>query len=168
MQIHRRQVLVFCSHCQLVSILFFFLLLLSKPFPIGDRVTFSGKDCMCQQCSHTLVKSNEPIKIHGPSRKFGACLTLSICVKATGWVCQRPFVSCTKVVHLCNQVSVRSVVGPVSCVVLICQHKYLISQSVTVSREHLSHWPLCYLLCINCTHFSGFKSICEPFVRCGL
>uniref|UniRef100_A0A669EXW9 Actin binding LIM protein family, member 3 n=1 Tax=Oreochromis niloticus TaxID=8128 RepID=A0A669EXW9_ORENI len=41
----------------------------SKPFPIGDRVTFSGKDCVCQQCSHTLVKSNEPIKIHGPSRK---------------------------------------------------------------------------------------------------
>lgn len=66
---------LFCSRCQLVSI-FFFLLLLSKPFPIGDRVTFSGKDCMCQQCSHTLVKSNEPIKIHGPSRKFGACLTL--------------------------------------------------------------------------------------------
>uniref|UniRef100_A0A4W5N649 LIM zinc-binding domain-containing protein n=1 Tax=Hucho hucho TaxID=62062 RepID=A0A4W5N649_9TELE len=40
-----------------------------KPFPIGDRVTFSGKDCVCQQCSHTLVTSNEPIKIHGPSRK---------------------------------------------------------------------------------------------------
>uniref|UniRef100_A0A672FEV4 Actin binding LIM protein family, member 3 n=1 Tax=Salarias fasciatus TaxID=181472 RepID=A0A672FEV4_SALFA len=39
----------------------------SKPFPIGDRVTFSGKDCVCQQCSHTLVKSNEPIKIHGPN-----------------------------------------------------------------------------------------------------
>ncbi|CAG10127.1 unnamed protein product, partial [Tetraodon nigroviridis] len=43
----------------------------SKPFPIGDRVTFSGKDCMCQQCSHTLVKSNEPIKIHGPSHCAG-------------------------------------------------------------------------------------------------
>nr|XP_046178723.1 actin-binding LIM protein 3-like [Oncorhynchus gorbuscha] len=40
-----------------------------KPFPIGDRVMFSGKDCVCQQCSHTLVTSNEPIKIHGPSRK---------------------------------------------------------------------------------------------------
>ncbi|XP_016522327.1 actin-binding LIM protein 3, partial [Poecilia formosa] len=44
---------------------------LSKPFPIGDRVTFSGKDCVCQQCSHTLVKSNEPIKIHGPSHCAG-------------------------------------------------------------------------------------------------
>ncbi|XP_005468055.1 actin-binding LIM protein 3 isoform X9 [Oreochromis niloticus] len=43
----------------------------SKPFPIGDRVTFSGKDCVCQQCSHTLVKSNEPIKIHGPSHCAG-------------------------------------------------------------------------------------------------
>ncbi|XP_035798776.2 actin-binding LIM protein 3 isoform X8 [Amphiprion ocellaris] len=43
----------------------------SKPFPIGDRVTFSGKDCVCQQCSHTLVKSNEPIKIHGPSHCTG-------------------------------------------------------------------------------------------------
>uniref|UniRef100_A0A3Q3M029 Actin binding LIM protein family, member 3 n=1 Tax=Mastacembelus armatus TaxID=205130 RepID=A0A3Q3M029_9TELE len=43
----------------------------SKPFPIGDRVTFSGKDCVCQQCSHTFVKSNEPIKIHGPSHCAG-------------------------------------------------------------------------------------------------
>lgn len=51
--------------------------LLSKPFPIGDRVTFSGKDCVCQQCSHTLIKPNEPIKIHGPSRKSGVLLALS-------------------------------------------------------------------------------------------
>uniref|UniRef100_A0A8C9U4J8 Actin binding LIM protein family, member 3 n=1 Tax=Scleropages formosus TaxID=113540 RepID=A0A8C9U4J8_SCLFO len=36
-----------------------------KPFPIGDRVTFSGKQCICQQCSLTLV--SEPVKIHGPS-----------------------------------------------------------------------------------------------------
>ncbi|XP_069387815.1 actin-binding LIM protein 3 isoform X4 [Paralichthys olivaceus] len=43
----------------------------SKPFPIGDRVTFSGKNCVCQQCSHKLVKSNEPIKIHGPSHCAG-------------------------------------------------------------------------------------------------
>lgn len=40
-----------------------------KPFPIGDRVTFSGKDCVCQHCSLKLVNSNEPVKIHGPSRK---------------------------------------------------------------------------------------------------
>lgn len=38
-----------------------------KPFPIGDRVTFSGKECVCQQCSLKLVNPNEPIKIHGPS-----------------------------------------------------------------------------------------------------
>ncbi|KAM9499847.1 actin-binding LIM protein 3-like isoform 2-T3 [Salvelinus alpinus] len=37
-----------------------------KPFPIGDRVTFCGKKCVCQQCSHSLV-SNAPVKIHGPS-----------------------------------------------------------------------------------------------------
>ncbi|KAF4091488.1 hypothetical protein AMELA_G00037290 [Ameiurus melas] len=42
-----------------------------KPFPIGDRVTFSGKECVCQQCSHKLVASNEPIKIHGPSHCAG-------------------------------------------------------------------------------------------------
>uniref|UniRef100_A0A8C8E2G3 Actin binding LIM protein family, member 3 n=1 Tax=Oryzias sinensis TaxID=183150 RepID=A0A8C8E2G3_9TELE len=42
-----------------------------SPFPIGDRVTFSGKDCVCQQCSQTLVKKNEPIKIHGPSHCAG-------------------------------------------------------------------------------------------------
>lgn len=53
-----------------------FLLPLSKTFPIGDRVTFSGKDCVCQQCSHTLVKPNEPIKIHGPSRKSDCTLAL--------------------------------------------------------------------------------------------
>ncbi|KAL0973818.1 hypothetical protein UPYG_G00211600 [Umbra pygmaea] len=43
-----------------------------KQFPIGDRVTFSGKACVCQQCSHTLVTCNEPIKIHGPSH-CGGC-----------------------------------------------------------------------------------------------
>ncbi|XP_053735260.1 actin-binding LIM protein 3 isoform X1 [Synchiropus splendidus] len=51
----------------------------SKPFPIGDRVTFSGKDCVCQQCSHTLVKPSEPIKIHGPSRKSGVCIDCAGC-----------------------------------------------------------------------------------------
>lgn len=61
----------------------FFFVLLSKPFPIGDRVTFSGKDCVCQQCSRTLVKSNEPIKIHGPSRKSGVRLALSTPFRAT-------------------------------------------------------------------------------------
>ncbi|RXN22106.1 actin-binding LIM 3 isoform X4 [Labeo rohita] len=42
-----------------------------KPFPIGDRVTFSGKECVCQQCSLKMVNSNEPIKIHGPSHCAG-------------------------------------------------------------------------------------------------
>lgn len=41
-----------------------------KPFPIGDKVTFSGKDCVCQACSHSLV-STKPIKIHGPSHCAG-------------------------------------------------------------------------------------------------
>ncbi|XP_032861782.1 actin-binding LIM protein 3 isoform X14 [Tyto alba] len=41
-----------------------------KPFPIGDKVTFSGKDCVCQNCSHTLI-STKPIKIHGPSHCAG-------------------------------------------------------------------------------------------------
>lgn len=43
-----------------------------KPFPIGDKVTFSGKDCVCQNCSHSLI-STKPIKIHGPSRKLRRC-----------------------------------------------------------------------------------------------
>ncbi|KAG7484606.1 hypothetical protein MATL_G00051650 [Megalops atlanticus] len=42
-----------------------------KQFPIGDRVTFNGKQCVCQQCSHTLVNANEPVKIHGPSQCAG-------------------------------------------------------------------------------------------------
>ncbi|KFR11650.1 Actin-binding LIM protein 3, partial [Opisthocomus hoazin] len=41
-----------------------------KPFPIGDKVTFSGKDCVCQNCSHSLVIT-KPIKIHGPSHCAG-------------------------------------------------------------------------------------------------
>ncbi|XP_067161104.1 actin-binding LIM protein 3 isoform X2 [Apteryx mantelli] len=41
-----------------------------KPFPIGDKVTFSGKDCVCQNCSHSLI-SAKPIKIHGPSHCAG-------------------------------------------------------------------------------------------------
>ncbi|XP_026855924.2 actin-binding LIM protein 3-like isoform X7 [Electrophorus electricus] len=41
-----------------------------KPFPIGDRVTFCGKKCVCQHCSHTL-SSSEPVRIHGPSHCAG-------------------------------------------------------------------------------------------------
>ncbi|KAM9333848.1 actin-binding LIM protein 3-like [Pholidichthys leucotaenia] len=37
-----------------------------SPFPIGDRVTFCGKKCVCQQCSHSL-NSEKPVKVHGPS-----------------------------------------------------------------------------------------------------
>ncbi|KAM8835593.1 actin-binding LIM protein 3-like isoform 1-T2 [Synchiropus picturatus] len=37
-----------------------------SPFPIGDRVTFCGKKCVCQQCSHTL-NIDKPVKVHGPS-----------------------------------------------------------------------------------------------------
>ncbi|XP_037834822.1 actin-binding LIM protein 3 isoform X2 [Kryptolebias marmoratus] len=37
-----------------------------SPFPIGDRVTFCGKKCVCQQCSHSL-KRDKPVKVHGPS-----------------------------------------------------------------------------------------------------
>ncbi|KAB0394302.1 hypothetical protein E2I00_000112, partial [Balaenoptera physalus] len=38
-----------------------------KPFPIGDKVTFSGKECLCQTCSQSMT-SSKPIKIRGPSR----------------------------------------------------------------------------------------------------
>uniref|UniRef100_A0A8C5PDC7 Actin binding LIM protein family member 3 n=1 Tax=Leptobrachium leishanense TaxID=445787 RepID=A0A8C5PDC7_9ANUR len=41
-----------------------------KPFPIGDKVTFRGKDCVCQNCSHSLT-TDKPIKIHGPSHCAG-------------------------------------------------------------------------------------------------
>lgn len=58
-----------------------------KPFPIGDKVTFSGKDCVCQNCSHTLL-STKPIKIHGPSRELTAVLgwgqTEGLCVPGEG------------------------------------------------------------------------------------
>lgn len=37
-----------------------------KPFPIGDKVTFSGKECVCQTCSQSMT-SSKPIKIRGPS-----------------------------------------------------------------------------------------------------
>uniref|UniRef100_A0A8C6SEH0 Actin binding LIM protein family member 3 n=1 Tax=Neogobius melanostomus TaxID=47308 RepID=A0A8C6SEH0_9GOBI len=37
-----------------------------RPFPIGDRVTFCGKKCICQQCSQSL-SANKPVKVHGPS-----------------------------------------------------------------------------------------------------
>lgn len=62
----------YISNIYLKNIICFLSLRLSlsrKPFPIGDRVTFSGKDCVCQHCSLKLVNSNEPVKIHGPSRK---------------------------------------------------------------------------------------------------
>ncbi|KAJ8348130.1 hypothetical protein SKAU_G00267190 [Synaphobranchus kaupii] len=42
-----------------------------EQFPIGDRVTFNGKQCVCQQCSHTLASTREPVKVHGPSQCAG-------------------------------------------------------------------------------------------------
>uniref|UniRef100_A0A667HF80 Actin binding LIM protein family member 3 n=1 Tax=Lynx canadensis TaxID=61383 RepID=A0A667HF80_LYNCA len=41
-----------------------------KPFPIGDKVTFSGKECVCQTCSQSMT-SSRPIKIRGPSHCAG-------------------------------------------------------------------------------------------------
>nr|XP_020824808.1 actin-binding LIM protein 3 isoform X3 [Phascolarctos cinereus] len=41
-----------------------------KPFPIGDKVTFSGKECVCQTCSNSMI-SAKPIKVHGPSHCAG-------------------------------------------------------------------------------------------------
>ncbi|XP_066888228.1 actin-binding LIM protein 3 isoform X10 [Kogia breviceps] len=41
-----------------------------KPFPIGDKVTFSGKECLCQTCSQSMT-SSKPIKIRGPSHCAG-------------------------------------------------------------------------------------------------
>lgn len=41
-----------------------------KPFPIGDKVTFSGKECVCQTCSQAMT-SSKPIKIRGPSHCAG-------------------------------------------------------------------------------------------------
>nr|XP_031527326.1 actin-binding LIM protein 3 isoform X4 [Vicugna pacos] len=41
-----------------------------KPFPIGDKVTFSGKECLCQTCSQSM-SSSKPIKIRGPSHCAG-------------------------------------------------------------------------------------------------
>lgn len=108
--------LLLCA-CFLSSL--YFLLLLSKPFPIGDRVTFSGKDCVCQQCSRTLVKPNEPIKIHGPSRKSGVCLALSVLFRATSRYSVLSLMRCVHeahLAHLANQVSVKSVVRPVALI----------------------------------------------------
>ncbi|KAJ8276265.1 hypothetical protein COCON_G00080170 [Conger conger] len=42
-----------------------------KQFPIGDRVTFNGKQCVCQQCSLSLSSAREPVKIHGTSQCAG-------------------------------------------------------------------------------------------------
>nr|CAL37979.1 hypothetical protein [synthetic construct] len=41
-----------------------------KPFPIGDKVTFSGNECVCQTCSQSMA-SSKPIKIRGPSHCAG-------------------------------------------------------------------------------------------------
>ncbi|KAJ8266778.1 hypothetical protein GJAV_G00134600 [Gymnothorax javanicus] len=42
-----------------------------KQFPIGDRVTFNGKQCVCQHCSQSIASSREPVKVHGPSQCAG-------------------------------------------------------------------------------------------------
>lgn len=55
-----------------------------KPFPIGDKVTFSGKECVCQTCSQSMT-SSKPIKIRGPSREsspLGASLFTALCPRA--------------------------------------------------------------------------------------
>lgn len=122
------------------SLTLFFPFLLSKPFPIGDRVTFSGKDCVCQQCSRTLVKPNEPIKIHGPSRKSGVRLALSVLFRATRRYSALSLMRCVHeahLAHLANQVSVKSVVRPVAliCQLRITQHKQTHHSFITVNMQ---------------------------------
>ncbi|XP_078398309.1 actin-binding LIM protein 2 [Cetorhinus maximus] len=41
----------------------------SQPFPPGDRVTFNGKECVCQKCSQTLNINPK----HASPRKCGGC-----------------------------------------------------------------------------------------------
>uniref|UniRef100_UPI00398E8BB6 actin-binding LIM protein 2 isoform X13 n=1 Tax=Pristiophorus japonicus TaxID=55135 RepID=UPI00398E8BB6 len=43
-----------------------------QPFPPGDRVTFNGKECVCQKCSQPLNSSPKYVPAHSP-RKCGGC-----------------------------------------------------------------------------------------------
>ncbi|GCB65066.1 hypothetical protein scyTo_0014849, partial [Scyliorhinus torazame] len=42
------------------------------PFPPGDRVTFNGKECVCQKCSQSLNTNPKHVPAHSP-RKCGDC-----------------------------------------------------------------------------------------------
>lgn len=134
----------------LILLSVFFFCLLSKPFPIGDRVTFSGKDCVCQQCSHTLVKSNEPIKIHGPSRKSSAHPALSVLFRATrryGALKLMRHVHEAYFAHLANRVSVKSAEWPAAliCQLRIMQHKQTHNPPANFQHTGFSGFVHCML-----------------------
>lgn len=123
-------------------------------------MTFSGKDCVCQQCSHTLVKSNEPIKIHGPSRKSGVRLALSALFRATR-LCSAPsLIRCVceaHLAHLANQLSVRSVVRPVVLIrqLRVMQHKQTHHSFITVNTQRREGGVLSLYICSHipaCAH----------------
>ncbi|XP_038648015.1 actin-binding LIM protein 2 isoform X4 [Scyliorhinus canicula] len=44
----------------------------SQPFPPGDRVTFNGKECVCQKCSQSLNTNPKHVPAHSP-QKCGGC-----------------------------------------------------------------------------------------------
>ncbi|CAG0880026.1 unnamed protein product [Darwinula stevensoni] len=45
-----------------------------EPFPSGDRVTFTGKDCLCQRCLHIpIVDSHSPPTSPSSLPKCGGC-----------------------------------------------------------------------------------------------
>lgn len=48
-----------------------------QPFPAGDRVTFNGKECICQQCTQPLP-SDSPAPIQAVHSQLIVCVCLSI------------------------------------------------------------------------------------------
>ncbi|XP_067875933.1 actin-binding LIM protein 2 [Heterodontus francisci] len=43
-----------------------------QPFPPGDRVTFNGKECVCQKCSQPLNTNPKDVSMHSP-QQCGGC-----------------------------------------------------------------------------------------------
>lgn len=43
-----------------------------EPFPAGDRVTFNGKECVCQKCSQPLP-ANSPAPIQAVHSQYSEC-----------------------------------------------------------------------------------------------
>lgn len=64
-----------CCCCYLLSHIVF--VTASQPFPTGEKVTWTGKECICQKCVNIPIVSAQPVADGTLSSRHNKCLPVT-------------------------------------------------------------------------------------------